>query len=85
MTLPEMQSLSGREDFYCHLNMDHITDASYKHAQRFCKVFKVMNLGDSHDLYVQSDTRLLADVFNGFQNIYLKINRIQQDFFQLPD
>ena len=29
--------------------MDHITDASYKHAKRFCKGFKVMNLGDFHD------------------------------------
>ena len=40
------------------------------------KVFeylKIRNLGEYHDLYVQSDTLLLADVFENFQNICLQI------------
>ena len=36
------------------------------------KVFKLENLGVYHDLYVQSDTLLLADVFNYFRDICLK-------------
>ena len=31
-------SLSQKEDFYSHLNMEDITDAEYTHAKRGCKV-----------------------------------------------
>ena len=34
--------------------------------------FKLNNLGDYHDLYVQSDTLLLADVFGNFKDMCLK-------------
>ena len=34
--------------------------------------FKLENLGDLHDLYVQSDTLLLADVFNNFRDMCIK-------------
>ena len=40
---------------------------------RVCKDFKIKNLAEYHDLYVQSDTLLLADVFNNFRNMCLKI------------
>ena len=36
------------------------------------KLFKLNNLGDYHDLYVQSDTLLLADVFENFRKLALK-------------
>ena len=66
-TLPE------KEDFYCHLKMEDITDSDYAHAKRVCKDFNINNLGEYHDLYVQSDTLLLADVFENFRNMCLKI------------
>ena len=53
--------------------MKDITDADYAHAKRVCKNFEVKNLGEYHDLYVQSDTLLLADVFENFRNMYLEI------------
>ena len=31
------------------------------------------NLGECHDLYIQSDTLLLADVLENFRNICLEI------------
>ena len=37
------------------------------------KKFKLKNLGDYHDLYVQSDTLLLADVFENFRNMCIEI------------
>ena len=52
-------SLSEIEDFYSHLNMEDITDADYAHAKRVCKDFKIKNLGEYHDLYIQSNTLLL--------------------------
>ena len=53
--------------------MEDITDADYVHAKRFCKNFEIKNLGEYHDLYVQSDALLLAYVSEDFRNIYLQI------------
>ena len=53
-------SLPEKEDFYSHLNMEDITDADYVHTKRVCKDFEIINLGEYHDLYVQSDTLLLV-------------------------
>ena len=46
------------EDFYSNLNMEDITDTDYAHAKRVCKDSEIRNLGQYHDLYVQSDTLL---------------------------
>ena len=59
--------------FYSHLNLNDITDGDYAHEKRACKDFKIKNLGEYHDLYVQSDTLLLADVFENFRNMCIEI------------
>ena len=59
-------SLPDKEAFYNNLNMEDITDVDYKHAKIVFKYLINENLGDYHDLYVQSDTLLLADVFENF-------------------
>ena len=51
-------SFPEKEDFYSHLNTEDITDADFVHAERNCKDFRIKNLGEYHDLYVQSDTLL---------------------------
>ena len=55
--------------------MEDITDVDYRHAKRAfngvaIKSLNNKNLGDYHDLYVQSDTLLLADVLENFRNVY---------------
>ena len=69
-------SLPEKEDFYSHLNMEDITDADYAHAKRVCKDFEIKHLGEYHDLYVQSDTLLLADVFENFRNMCLDMYKL---------
>ena len=66
------ETLLEKENFYSHLNMEDITDADYVHAKKVCKDFEIKNLGE-YDLYVQSDTLLLADVLENFRNMCLKI------------
>ena len=66
-------SLPEKEDFYSHLNMEDITDADYAHEKRACNDCKIKNLGEYHDLYVQSNALLLADVFENFRNMCLEI------------
>ena len=65
-------SLPSKEDFYSNLNMEDISDIDYRHANNVFKGFKLENLGNCHDLYVQSDTFLLADVFNNFRDMRIK-------------
>ena len=52
--------------------MEDITDADYAHARRICKDFEIKNLGKYHDLYIQSDTLLLADIFENVRNMCLE-------------
>ena len=52
--------------------MEDVADIDYRHAKRVFKIFNKKNIGDYHNLYVQSDTLLLADVFENFRNMYLK-------------
>ena len=56
-------SLPSKESFYSNLNMENIGDIEYRHGNNVFNKFKLNNLGEYHDLYVQSDTLLLADVF----------------------
>ena len=58
--------LPSKESFYSNLNMEDIDDIDYRHGNNVFNKFKLNNLGDYHDLYVQSDTLLLADVFENF-------------------
>ena len=55
------------------LNMEDITYADYEHTKKDCKDFEITNLGEYRDLYVQSNTLLLAYVFENFQNMCLEI------------
>ena len=68
-----MKLLLEKTDFYSHLNMEDITDANYAHVKRVCKDFEIKTLGEYHDFYVQSDTLLLADVFQNVRNTCLEI------------
>ena len=78
-------SLPSKEDFYSNLNMEDISDIDYRHANNVFKGFKLENLGDYHDLYVQSDTLLLADVFNNFRDMCIKEYELDPaQFLSLP-
>ena len=61
------KELPVKESFYSNLMMEDISDTDYKHANNVFKKFDLNNLGDYHDLYVRSDTLLLADVFENFR------------------
>ena len=65
--------------------MENIDDIDYRHGNNVFKRFKLKNLGEYHDLYVQSDTLLLADAFQNFRNTCLKVYELDPaDFLSLP-
>ena len=53
--------------------MEDITDADCMHAKRVCKDSETKTLGEHHDFYLKSDTLILADVFENFRKMGLKI------------
>ena len=65
-------SLPSKEDFYSHPNTKDIDDIDYRPGNNVFESFKLENLGDYHDLYVKSDTLLLADVFEKFRDMCMK-------------
>ena len=78
-------SLPSKESFYSNLNMENIEDIDYRHGNNVFDKFKLNSLGEYHDLYVQSDTLLLADVFENFRDICLKEYELDPaHFLSLP-
>ena len=67
--------------FYSELNLEDITDKDYAHSQKLFEELKLKNLGDYPDLYVQSDTLLLADVFENFRNKCIEIYELDPAHF----
>ena len=79
-TLPE------KEEFYNNLNMEDITYADYMHVKRVSKDFEIKNLGEYHDLYLKSDTLILADVFENCRKLCLKIYQLgPAKFLSVPE
>ena len=76
-------SLTEKEEFYSHLNMEDITEADFAHAKRVCKDFEIKNLGEYYDLYVQGNTLLLADLYEKLRKTFLVkyMNLILRNFF----
>ena len=73
--------LPDKESFYSELNKEDITNEDYTYAQKVWKEFNIKNVGKYHDLYVQSDTLLLADVFENFRDKCLEIYELDPAHF----
>ena len=64
--------LPSKESFYSNLALENISETDYPHANNVFKKFNINNLGEYHNLYVRSDTLLLADIFENFRQSCLK-------------
>ena len=53
--------------------MEGITNVDYRHEKRVFKYFNNENIDNYHDLFVQNDTLLLANIFENFRNVTIKI------------
>ena len=65
--------LPPREAFYSKLSGKGITEKDYEHAGNVWNSFKMKTFKEYHELYNITDVLLLADVFENFQDLCLKI------------
>ena len=61
--------------------VEDITDANFEHEKKLCKIFERNNLGKWHDLDVQRDILLLADVLEHLPYMCLEIYELDIDCF----
>ena len=73
-------SLPDKKFFYSELNLEDITDKDYSHAQKVFEKFST-DIVHYHDVYVQTDTLLLADVFEKFRDIFIEIYGLDPSHF----
>ena len=70
-----------KKAFYSELDLEDITDKDYAHGKKLWKIFEMKNRGEYHDLYVQCDTILLADVFENFRDKCIEIYGLDPTHF----
>ena len=75
------EKLPNKSNFYSSLNMEDISEIDYRHALKVFNEFNMKNLGEYHDLYVQSDAILLSDVFESFRSLCLNIYELDPAYF----
>ena len=68
----EETQLPPKEAFDSNLNMSSISEKDYQHARKVWDAFKISNLGEYHDLYLETDVMLLTNVFEAFRNTCLR-------------
>ena len=62
------------KNFCCSVNMEDITQASYRHAKKELEGdFEIKNLDKYYNLCIQSDRVLLVDAIEHFWNMCLEI------------
>ena len=77
-------TIPPKEAFYSELNLENITDKDYEHVKKVWEALEMKNLGEYHDLYVQCDTFLPADVFENFRYKCIEICELDPAHFLSP-
>ena len=70
-----------REAFYSKLSGRGISEKDYKHVWNVWNSFNMKTLKEYHELYNITDVLLLADVFENFRDICLKIYKLDPVYY----
>ena len=75
------RSLPEQKEFRNDLSETDCSDADYNHAREVWRVFDCQTLKDYHDLYMELDTHLLADIFERFRSESMEHYKIDPAHF----
>jgi hypothetical protein len=73
--------LPPKESFYNDLAKQDISDDEYAFAHKLWNSFGLRNMGELHDLYMETDVVLLADCFENFREFSLKNYKLDPAHF----
>ena len=77
----EETTIPPKEAFCSKLKLEGISNADYAQVQKVWEVFEIKNRDEYHDLYAQSDTLLLVDVFQNFRGMCIEIYELYPTYF----
>ena len=66
------EGLPSKDKFYSSLYESEVKEEDYQRAQKVWDHFKMKTMKDYHDLYLETDVLLLADVFENFRRTCLE-------------
>ena len=69
-------TLPAQDQFFSHLTDEHISSQDYSHAQEVWAKFDMHRMHNYHDLYLETDVILLADVFEEFRKMSLNFYKL---------
>jgi hypothetical protein len=72
----DVDHLPSIEDFYNRLTDTPCDPQDYSHAQKVWDYFGCKTLRDYHDIYLNTDVALLADVFQNFRKLCFKYYKL---------
>ena len=67
----QLKDLS-KHDFNNDLSKQQISEEDYTFVYKLWVTFQLKNLGELHDLYMETDTLLLSNVFQNYRKVILK-------------
>jgi hypothetical protein len=77
--------LPSKDKFCSSLYESEVKDEDYQRAQKVWDHFKMKTMKDYHDLYLETDVLLLADVFENFRRTCMETTSLSPHItYQLP-
>ena len=73
--------LPKKEEYYNSLKKQEISDEEYDFAKTVWEKFKLKDIGELHDLYMNVDVMILADVFESFRKTCLEKYKLDPAHF----